>query len=774
MRFDPVLRYYSCRHDTIRKAISKVIPRYSRPEMTRIWSEEHQFDLWLKVEVAACEAWSNLGVISDADIRKIRNAAFSREEYDRQFEETRHDLVSFTRAVATSLGDEGRWIHHGLTSNDVKDTALAMQMSDATSLIVQGIDALMSALAMRAAEFKHTLCMGRSHGIHAEPMSFGLKLALWWSEMRRNRDRALAMKERVSVGMLSGPVGTFAGIPIEIEEHVCAQLGLKPAEVSNQVIQRDRHAEYLQVLALIAATLDKMATEIRSLQRTEVGEVEEPFGRPGYVSKGSSSMPHKRNPELSERICGLARVIRSNSIVGLENVALWHERDISHSSAERVVLADSSLALDYILDLMTGIIANMTVKPDRMRRNMELTHGLVFSPRVMLALVEAGVERGAAYDAVQRAAMQALDKETDFQAIISTEEIVKAHLNDSALAEIFNYSYFIKQVDPIFDRLGIDETGFSTQKTVLTSALPGLVHRGKVRDTYRVADGVLMMIATDRISAFDVIMNDPVPQKGILLAQMSAFWFRNVIGDIVPNHMISMAEDADMVDEIGRNGALEHLPSHWNDRAMLIREANRIDMECVVRGYLAGAGWAEYEAHGTLNGAPLPKGLRPAEKLPEPLFTPSTKAEEGHDIPLTEAEAINLVGQDLHTQLKETSIAIYERARQHAADRGMILVDTKFEFGFVDGNLTLIDEVLTPDSSRFWDAEEWHPGKFPPAFDKQHLREWLMETDWNREPPPPKIPQDVMNMTRQRYISAFERLTGEAFSEVTGNSRRLK
>ena len=427
--------------------------------MSRIWSEDHQFDLWLEVEIAACEAWSTLGIIDDDDMAKIREAKFSRAEYDRQFEETRHDLVSFTRAVATSLGDEGRWIHHGLTSNDVKDTALAMQMSDSTGLLISGIDALMSALATRAVEFKRTLCMGRSHGIHAEPMSFGLKLALWWSEMRRNRERAEAMRKRVSVGMLSGPVGTFAGIPIEIEQYVCAQLGLQPAEVSNQIIQRDRHAEYLQVLALVAATLDKMATEIRALQRTEVGEVEEPFGRPGYVSKGSSSMPHKRNPELSERICGLARVIRSNSIVGLENVALWHERDISHSSAERVVLTDSSLALDYILDLMTGIIANMTVKPDRMRRNMEMTHGLVFSPRVMLALVEAGVERGEAYDAVQRAAMRALDQEAEFQVLIGEDDVVSEHLDEDALSRLFDYGYFIEQVDAIFDRLGIEEAG---------------------------------------------------------------------------------------------------------------------------------------------------------------------------------------------------------------------------------------------------------------------------------------------------------------------------
>ena len=731
--------------------------------MSRIWSEDHQFDLWLRVEIAACEAWSKLGVIDASDMAKIRNASFSRAEYDRQFEDTRHDLVSFTRAVAVSLGDEGRWIHHGLTSNDVKDTALAMQMSDAAGLLIDGIDALSDVLARRAIEFKHILCMGRSHGIHAEPMSFGLKLALWWSEMRRNRERAVAMRERVSVGMLSGPVGTFAGIPIQIEEHVCAALGLKPAEVSNQVIQRDRHAEYLQVLALIAATLDKMATEIRSLQRTEVGEVEEPFGRPGYVSKGSSSMPHKRNPELSERICGLARVIRSNSIVGLENVALWHERDISHSSAERVVLADSSLALDYILDLMTGIIDNMTVKPDRMRRNMDLTHGLVFSPRVMLALVESGVERGVAYDAVQSAAMQALDAETDFQTIISQSETVRKHIDSAALSELFDYGYFIEQVDAIYERLGIAELSEEDSVAVSSTNLLGLVHRGKVRDTYRVDDGVLMMIATDRISAFDVIMDDPVPQKGVLLAQMSAYWFRNVIGDIVGNHMIGMADDYAVREKIGDIGALADLPDAWQDRAMLIREAERIDMECVVRGYLAGAGWAEYEAHGTLNGEKLPEGLRPAEKLPEPMFTPSTKAESGHDIPLTESEAIDLVGADLHARLKEVSIQIYERAHEHAAERGMILVDTKFEFGFVNGKLTLIDEVLTPDSSRFWDAEDWEPGSFPPAYDKQHLREWLMQTEWNREPPPPQVPPDVLNMTRQRYISAYERLTGTWF-----------
>ncbi len=303
----------------------------------------------------------------------------------------------------------------------------------------------------------------------------------------------------------------------------------------------------------------------------------------------------------------------------------------------------------------------------------------------------------------------------------------------------------------------------SNNNPVFSTDLPGLIHRAKVRDMYRVSEGVLMMIATDRISAFDVIMNDPVQDKGALLAQMSAFWFREVIGDIVENHMIGMAGDVEVEATIGRVGALAHLPGVWNNRAMIIHEADRIDMECVVRGYLAGSGWAEYEAHGTLNGEKLPSGLRQAERFEEPMFTPSTKPEEGHDLPLTEAEAIELVGEDLHERLKRVSIEIYERARQHAIERGMILVDTKFEFGFVNGKLTLIDEVLTPDSSRFWDIEDWEPGSFPPAYDKQHLREWLIDSGWDREPPPPKVPTDVMEMTRQRYISAYERVTGLTF-----------
>jgi len=435
-----------------------VIARYSRPEMSGIWSEDNSFDLWLKVEIAASQAWTDQGVVPKSDMAKIRNAKFDRAAYDRLFEETKHDLVSFTQAVGESLGPERRWVHHGLTSNDVKDTALSMQLAQSCDLLDRVIVDLLNALRIRAIEFKHTPCIGRSHGIHAEPMSFGMKLALWFVEMKRNRARLAAARTRVAVGMLSGPVGTFASIPPVIEESVCEQLGLAPAEVSNQVIQRDRHAEYVQVLALVAATLEKIATEIRSLQRTEIREVEEPFGKPGYVTKGSSSMPHKRNPELTERICGLARLVRGHSVTALENVALWHERDISHSSAERMILPDASLALDYIMSLMTGIISDMVVHPDQMMRNLESTRGLVFSPRVMLLLVEKGVERTNAYDAVQRCSMRSWDEELDFRELIKTDPAVASKVSPQDLNDLFDYGFYLGHVDRIFERAGISET----------------------------------------------------------------------------------------------------------------------------------------------------------------------------------------------------------------------------------------------------------------------------------------------------------------------------
>ena len=436
-----------------------MIPRYSRPEMNAIWSEDNAFDLWLQVEIAASQAWTDQGVVPAEDMAKIRHAKFDRNAYDRWFDETKHDIVSFTRAVGESLGTESRWIHHGLTSNDVKDTALSMQLTQSCDLLDRGVVVLLNALQSQAIKYKKTPCIGRSHGIHAEPISFGMKLALWFAEMKRNRERLAGARKRVAVGMLSGPVGTFASVPPVIEESVCEQLNLSPAEISNQVIQRDRHAEYVQVLALIAATLEKMATEIRGLQRTEVREVEEPFGKPGYVTKGSSSMPHKRNPELSERICGLARLIRGHSITALENVALWHERDISHSSAERMILPDSSLGLDYIMSLMTGIITDMVVHEDRMMQNLESTRGLVFSPRVMLLLVEYGVDRDDAYDVVQRNSMKSWDEELDFRELVKTDPVVSEKVSAEVLDGLFDYNFYLGHVDHIYSRVGISEAG---------------------------------------------------------------------------------------------------------------------------------------------------------------------------------------------------------------------------------------------------------------------------------------------------------------------------
>ncbi|HCV28531.1 MAG TPA: adenylosuccinate lyase, partial [Dehalococcoidia bacterium] len=322
-----------------------MIPRYSRPEMTRVWSDENMYGIWLDIEIAASQAWTNLGVVPQSDMDLIRDAKFDMKLYDEHFEETKHDVVSFTRSVMASLGDEGRWIHHGLTSNDVKDTALSVQLLQAIDLLDEDIDDLMAALRKRAEEFIDTPAMGRSHGIHAEPMSFGLKFALWWDEMRRHRVRLAQTREAVGVGKLSGPVGTYASVPPEIEETVCAELGIEPAPVSNQIIQRDRHAEYMTALALIAASIARVATEVRHLQRTEVGEAEE-FFSPGQ--KGSSSMPHKRNPVVSEQLSGLSRLVQSNAMAALQNVPLWHERDISHSSVERVILPDSTILIDYM------------------------------------------------------------------------------------------------------------------------------------------------------------------------------------------------------------------------------------------------------------------------------------------------------------------------------------------------------------------------------------------------------------------------------------------
>jgi adenylosuccinate lyase len=426
-----------------------VIARYARPAMARIWSDESRLARWLDVELAALDAWAEVGAIPADEVAEIRARAVPPTPVRvAEIEQvTDHDVAAFVDAVAEQLGPAGRWLHYGLTSSDVVDTALSLQIQDAGRLILEGIDQALEVVAARAEEHRHTICIGRSHGIHAEPTTFGWKLAGWAFELDRARTRMLRALETNRVGQLSGTVGTYAQLEPEVERLACERLGLEPDPLSTQVIARDRHAELLSALALVATSLERFATEIRHLARTEVREVEEPF-TPGM--KGSSAMPHKRNPKVAERICGLARVVRAHSLVGLENVPLWHERDISQSSAERVVIPDSFLALDYMLDRFRWIVAGLVVYPERMRRNLDGSHGLFFSHRLLLALVESGLARDVAYRSVQAHAMRAWEEETDFVELVRSDPELAARLD---LDAVFDLDATVRHVDTVFDRL---------------------------------------------------------------------------------------------------------------------------------------------------------------------------------------------------------------------------------------------------------------------------------------------------------------------------------
>ena len=429
-----------------------MIERYSRPEMKRVWSEENKFQKWLDVEIAACEAWAQYGAIPRSAIPKIKMARINLKRMNEILKETHHDVTAFLNMIAESLGDESRFIHMGMTSSDVMDTALALQMVEATDILLEDMRELSLVLGEKAIQYKYTPQTGRTHGVHAEPITFGLKLALWFNEMNRNRQRLQEAKKVIAVGKISGAVGTYATLRPELEEKACAKLGLTSAPISNQIIQRDRHAQYVTTLAIIASSLEKFATEIRHLQRTEVREAEEPFSS---GQTGSSSMPHKRNPELCERVCGLARVIRGYALTSMENITLWHERDISHSSAERIILPDACLALDYILSIFTGIMNGLLVYPKKMRQNMDITRGLLFSQRVLLALIDKGMNRQDAYKVVQRNAMRTWMENKKFVTFLKADPDVAKILPTKELEALFDYSYYIRFVDDVFARLGL-------------------------------------------------------------------------------------------------------------------------------------------------------------------------------------------------------------------------------------------------------------------------------------------------------------------------------
>jgi len=431
-----------------------MISRYTRPEMAAIWTEENKFKTWLKMEILTCEAWSKLGVIPAEDVEKLwKNASFNIERIYEIEEETRHDVVAFTRAVSETIeGDEKKWIHYGLTSTDVVDTCLSHLLLQANEIIERDLVKFIEILKEKAQEHKYTVMMGRTHGVHAEPTTFGLKMALWYEEMKRNLERFRNAKERVRYGKISGAVGTYANIDPFVEKYVCEKLGLKAAPISTQTLQRDRHAEYMATLALIATSIDKFAVEIRGLQKSETREVEEAFAK---GQKGSSAMPHKRNPIGCENMSGLARVIRGHMISAYENVPLWHERDISHSSVERVIIPDATILINYMLNRFMNIVKNLTVFPENMKRNMDRTFGLIYSQRVMLKLIDKGLTREEAYDTVQPRAMQAWNEQRSFRAIVEADPKITSMLSPEEIDDCFNYNWHLKHVDTIFERLGL-------------------------------------------------------------------------------------------------------------------------------------------------------------------------------------------------------------------------------------------------------------------------------------------------------------------------------
>ena len=430
-----------------------MIDRYTRPEMGALWSEEKQYESWLDVELAACAAWSEIGAIPPEDVETLyAQADFDVARIKEIEQETKHDVVAFTRAVSETLGPEKKWVHYGLTSTDVVDTAYMVRLKKANRLLRTQIDKMLEVLADKARAHKHTIMMGRTHGVHAEPTTFGLKMARYYDEMQRQKERFARAAEEMRVGKLSGAVGTFAHIPPDVERLTCERLGLRPAPISTQILSRDRHAHYLSVLAGIGASLEKMAVEVRHLQRSEVREAEESFGS---GQKGSSAMPHKRNPIGSENITGCARLLRGFMASEFENVALWHERDISHSSVERVVLPDATTLLHYALRRFSGIIERLTVFPERMRANMEMTYGLYNSQRLLLKLIDKGLNREDAYDLVQPLAMQAWDEARAFKAIVQESGALADYLSDDEINEAFDPSYHVRNVDLIFRRVGL-------------------------------------------------------------------------------------------------------------------------------------------------------------------------------------------------------------------------------------------------------------------------------------------------------------------------------
>ena len=610
---------------------------------------------------------------------------------------------------------------------------------------------------------------GRTHGVHAEPLSLGVKLANHYDEVRRGRARLAAAAAEVAVGQVSGPVGTHTSVPPEVEEHVCQGLGLGVAAAATQVLARDRHAAFVAATAILGASLERLATTVRLLQQTEVAELEEPFAE---RQKGSSAMPHKHNPVLSERVCGMARVLRGHAVTAIEDVALWHERDISHSSAERIVLPDSCALLDYMLRLCTRLVLQVRVNPGKMLEDVETLGRITCSPRVLDALIVAGRSREDAYREVQALAERARGGEAGFEALVRAE--LGGGPPDGGAGPLLRPRRLPRRHRRHLPPAGARDPRRAARGRRPRSGRSSPSRRGSEEGWHdpgadggsgRRAGGVpagqgARHLRPRRRQPADGGDRPPLrlrrrparphPREGPDAHPDLALVVRADVRHIVANHLLPDRDDA-VPPEIW---------AEWRERSMRCARAERIDVECVVRGHLSGSGWKEYRDQGTLAGEPLPSGLRESSPLPELRFTPATKNDTGHDVNISRAELAETVGVELAGRLERTSLELFRYAAEHCRSRGIILADTKFEFGMIDGRLCLIDEVFTPNSSRFWEAAEWREGQAAVSFDKQPVRDYLETLDWDKRPPGPQLPPEVIAATTERYLEAARRICG--------------
>ena len=733
-----------------------MIDRYTLPEMGHVWSEAHKYELWCQIETLVLAAHAKAGTVPEDAVAAVAAAPPPTPEAVAALEAvTGHDVIAFLSAWAnnTTPREAAAYVHYGMTSSDLLDTALALQLAESTDLLTARCERLLHVLREHALAHRTTLRAGRTHGIHAEPDVWGHRVADFAFAVHRCRDRLLRARQSVAVGKLSGAVGTYSNIDPEIESEVMTQLGLRPADVATQVILRDGIAEWVGVLALIATVCDAIALEIRHGQRTEVRELAEPFGA---GQKGSSAMPHKRNPVRAERISGLARVVRAQVVPVLEGIPLWHERDISHSSTERVALPDAAIATDYVLEQTTGIMAG----PGRRRCPHAGKPGVKSRPHIHLSgtagtgggravpgrRLRPGPRRRDGHLAVGRAASGRRCASTR---PVEVRSWTRPGWTRCARPSVTSAGSARSSIGWSGSR---DARGgrFRTASGTGTSAPAGLRHiySGKVRELYQDDDGVLLLVATDRISAFDFVLDTPIPDKGKILTQLSLWWFER-LADIVPNHLV----DAVIPDAV--RGPGNGLPAAVDGAGGVRRQ-----------GLPDRLGLADYRRDGAVGGSPLPAGLMDGSRLPAPIFDPDSKAPQGqHDENISHRQLVDLVGAPTAADLARLTLAVYRRGADLAAQRGIIVADTKLEFGFDDaGTLRLADEVLTPDSSRFWSADSWRPGRTQVPFDKQFVRDWLTSpaSGWDRngnEPPPP-LPPEVVEQTRQTYVAAYERITG--------------